>query len=162
VEITFYSHVNVLKAIFCVLGKLGESGRVVPRLLLVHDLHLESSHFKVTMTHNFKVILWEENSLNLVTKLWHKINKNPILNHKLSEFMKLTKIVVVLVVFGLVENEHTFDIINFMKSRLQNQLNTRLDLYTHVFNQRFFILQSFHYDQTITKWQNKIHYCVNV
>jgi len=153
---------NVLKATFCMLGKLGESGRIVPRLLLAHDLDLESSHFKVTMMHNSKVILWEESSLNLVTRLWHKINANPILNHKLSGFMKLAKIVVVLVVFSLVENEHTFDIMSFMKNRLRNQLNTHLDLYTHFFNQRFFILQSFHCDQTITKWQNKIHNCVNV
>jgi hypothetical protein len=153
---------NVLKATFCVLGKLGASERVVPRLLLAHDLDLESSHFKVTMMHNSKVILWEESSLNLVTRLWHKINTNPIFNHKLSEFMKLAKIVVALVVFGLVENEHTFNITSFMKSRLWNQLNTHLDLYTHFFNQQIFILQSFHYDQTITKWQNKIHYCVNV
>ncbi len=111
---------------------------------------------------NSKVILWEESSLNLVTKLWHKINANPILNHKLSKSMKLVEIVVLLAMFGLVENKHTFDIMSFMKSRLRNQLNTHLDLYIHFFNQRFFILQSFHYDQTITKWQNKIDYCVNV
>jgi hypothetical protein len=114
------------------------------------------------MMQNSKVILWEESSLNLVTKLWHKINANPILNHKLSKSMKLVEIVVLLAMFGLVENKHTFDIMSFMKSRLRNQLNTHLDLYIHFFNQRFFILQSFHYDQTITKWQNKIDYCVNV
>jgi hypothetical protein len=74
--------------------------------------------------------------------------------------MKLAKIVVVLEVFGFIEDEHTFNIMNFMKSRLQSQLNIHLNLYTHFFNQHFFILQSFPYDQTITKWQNKIHYYV--
>ncbi len=153
---------NVLKATFCLPSKLGERGRIVPRLLLVHNLDLQSSHFKVTMMHNFKVVLWEENSLNLVTRLWHKVTANPILNHKLLEFMKLAKIVVVLEVFGSIEDRHTCNIMSFMKNRLWNQLNIHLDLCTHFFNQRFFILQSFPYDQTITKWQNKIHYCVNV
>lgn len=76
--------------------------------------------------------------------------------------MKLAKIVVVLEVFGSIEDEHTFNIMSFMKSRLWNRLNIHLDLYTRFFNQRIFILQSFPYDQTITKWQNKIHYFANV
>ncbi len=76
--------------------------------------------------------------------------------------MKLAKIDVVLEMFGLVEDEHTLNTMSFMKSRLWNRLSTHLDLYTCFFNQQFFILQSFPYDQIITKWQNKIHYCVNV
>lgn len=96
---------NVLKATFCLLRKLGESGRVVLALFLIHNLDLRSSHFKVTMMHNFEAILWEENNLNLITKLWHKITINPILNHKLSKFMKLVEIEVVQV-FGLIENKH--------------------------------------------------------
>ncbi len=153
---------NVLKATFCVLGKLGENGRVVPSLLSTHNLDLQLTHFKVTMMHNSKVVLWEESSLNLMTRLWHKIIANPILNHKFLEFMKLAKIVVVLEMFGSIEYEHTFNIMSFMKNRLRNRLNTHLDLCTHFFNQPFCILQSFPYDQTITKWQNKIHYCANV
>jgi len=68
-------------------------------------LDLQSSHFKVTMMHNFEGILWEENNLNLITKLWHKITINPILNHKLSKFMKLVEIEIVQV-FGLIEDKH--------------------------------------------------------
>lgn len=39
-----------------------------------------------------------------MTKVWHKITINLILNHKLSKFMKLVEIDVVQV-FGLVEDK---------------------------------------------------------
>jgi len=89
--------------------------------------------------HNFEDILWEESSLNLMTKLWCKFIINPILNHKLSKFMKLVKIDVVQV-FGLVEDKHIFSTMSFMKSRLRNQLNAHLDFCTHFFNMWFFTL----------------------
>ncbi len=85
------------------------------------------------MMHNYEVSLWEESSLNLVTRLWHKIITNPILNHKLSESMKLVEIVIVQM-FCLVKDECTFNTVSFMKNMLQNQLNIHLDLYTHFFN----------------------------
>jgi hypothetical protein len=72
------------------------------------------------MMHNSKVVLWEESSLNLMTRLWHKIIANPILNHKFLEFMKLAKIVVVREMFGSIEYEHTFNIMSFMNNRLRN------------------------------------------
>jgi hypothetical protein len=46
-------------------------------------------------------------------------------NHKFSKYIKLIEIVVIQVL-GFVENEKTFSTIRFMKSRLQNQLNTHL------------------------------------
>jgi hypothetical protein len=115
----FYFQTNVLKATCCVPCKLGEDGKVVPTLFFTHDLDLQSSHFKVTMMHNSKVVLQEESGLNPMTRLWCKFIANPILNHKLSKFMKLAKIDVVQV-FGLVENEHTFNIMSFMKNMLWN------------------------------------------
>jgi len=69
-----------------------------------------------------------------MTRLWRKIIANPILNHKHSKFMKLAKFGVVQV-FGLVENEHTFNIMNFMKNVLWNRLNTHLNLNTCFFSQ---------------------------
>jgi hypothetical protein len=104
--------------------------------------------------HNYEAILREENNLNLMIRLWCKITTNPILNHKLSKFMKLVEIVIVQV-FNLVEDECTFNTISFMKNRLQKRLNIHLDLYTHSFSQWFFTLQSFHYDQAIAKWKAK-------
>ncbi len=110
----FYFHMNVMKATFRVLCKVGESGKIVLALLLNHILNLQSSHFKMTMIHNFKVVMCKESSLNPTTRLWHKIITSPILHHKLLEYMKLIEIVVVQVL-GFVEDEHTFHIVSFMK-----------------------------------------------
>ncbi len=135
VETTFHSHMNALKAIFCVPHKLGGNGRIgLLALFSTHDLDLQSSHFMVTMMHNYEAILREENNLNLMIRLWCKITTNPILNHKLSKFMKLVEIVIVQV-FNLVEDECTFNTISFMKNRLQKWLNIHLDLYIHSFSQ---------------------------
>jgi hypothetical protein len=84
-----------MKATFSVLCKVGENGKIVFALLLNHILNLQSSHFNMTMIHNFKIVMCEESSLNPTTRLWGKITTSPILNHKLLEYMKLTKIIVV-------------------------------------------------------------------
>jgi hypothetical protein len=98
------------------------------RLLLAHNLDLQCSHFKMTMIHNSKVVMRDqENSLNPITRLWHKLTTSPILNHKLSKYMKLTKIAIVQVL-GFVENENMFNTFNFMKNQLRNQLSVHLDL----------------------------------
>jgi hypothetical protein len=61
----------------------------------------------------------KKNQLNPFTKLSQKNLTSSILYHKLLEFMKLAKIVVVqLEVLGFVEDEQTFNIFNFMKNRL--------------------------------------------
>jgi hypothetical protein len=86
---------NVMKATCRVPCKVGESGKIVHALFSNHILNLQSSHFKMTMIHNFKVVMCEESNLNPVTRLWRKITTSLILNHKLLEFMKLTEIVVV-------------------------------------------------------------------
>jgi hypothetical protein len=45
--------------------------------------------------HNFKIVICKESSLNPVTRIRCKITAFLILNHKLSELMKLTEIVIV-------------------------------------------------------------------
>jgi hypothetical protein len=84
-----------MKATFNVPCKVGESQKIVLALHLNHTWNLQSSHFKMTMIHNFKLVMCEKNSLNPVTRLWHKITSPLILNHKLLEFMKVTEIVVI-------------------------------------------------------------------
>jgi hypothetical protein len=69
------------------------------------------------MGHNFKQFLWEESDLNPLTRLWHKDSRSPILNHKLSEFIKIVEFAAVQV-FGSVEDEHIFKTANFIKNKL--------------------------------------------
>jgi hypothetical protein len=94
----------------------------------------------MTMIHNSEIVMRnQENSLNLITKLWHKLTTFPILNHKLLKYMVLTEIVIVQV-FGSIENEHMFSMFNFMKNQLWNRLSVHLDLCTRSYNQHFFTL----------------------
>jgi hypothetical protein len=53
--------------------------------------------------------------------MWCKVFGSPFLNHKLLKFIKLTEIIVVHM-FGFVEDEHTFNIVAFMKTKPQNYL----------------------------------------
>jgi len=127
----------VLKATFCAPCTMGESGRVVPTLFLVHALDLHVSFFKMTMGHNSNPILHEESDFNPLTKMWHKVSRFPLLNHKLSEFIKHSEIAIVQM-FGFVEDECTFSIVAFIKTKLWNWLNTYLNLCTRFHSQCFF------------------------
>jgi hypothetical protein len=56
------------------------------------------------MLHNAKAIMRKDNQLNLITRLWPKIGQSIILNHNLSKYIKLAKIVCIQVL-GFVEDE---------------------------------------------------------
>lgn len=127
---SFYSHLNVLKAIFCVPRRIGLSANIIFALLDTHTLDLQPSHFKMTMIHNSKVVMCDqENNLNPSTQLRCKVTTFPILNQKLSEYMKLAEIAVIQVL-SFIENKCTFSTLSFMKNQLWNQLNTHVDLCT--------------------------------
>jgi hypothetical protein len=111
---------------------------------------LQSSFFKKIMLHNVEVFLWKENDLDPLTKLWCKFFSFPVLNHKLLEYIKLVEIAIVQVL-SLDENNQTFNIVSFMKNKLQNNVSTHLDLCTRFFNQHLFTVQSFPYDWAIAK-----------
>jgi hypothetical protein len=68
----------------------------------------------MTMCRNFELVLHEENDLNPLTKLWHEVFGSLIFNHKFLELIELAKIATIQV-FGFVEDERTFNIVNFMK-----------------------------------------------
>jgi hypothetical protein len=61
VENIFFSHLNTLKVVFCNPHKIGGLDQDVPPLLLAHILNLQSSHFKMTMLHNYETTLRENN-----------------------------------------------------------------------------------------------------
>jgi hypothetical protein len=107
----------MLKAIFCVLHKVGEYGQIVPTLLSSYKFMLQSSFFEKIMLHDFEVVSSKENDLNPLTKLWCKVFSFPILNHKLLEYIKLVEIAIVQVL-SLDENNQTFNILSFMKNKL--------------------------------------------
>jgi hypothetical protein len=106
IEKTFFFHLSMLKAAICNLRKIGGLDQNVPPLLSTHMLDLQSTHFKMTMLHNFEIVLREENKLNPLTRFWRKISTFVILNLNFLEYIKLAKIIVVPVI-GSIEDERT-------------------------------------------------------
>jgi hypothetical protein len=62
------------------------------------------------------------------------MDSSPNLAHKLNEYNKLAKIVVVQVM-GSMEDEMTFNNLTFMKNKLRNHWTTHLDICVYIFNQ---------------------------
>jgi hypothetical protein len=58
-------------------------------------LDVQSSCFKLIMSHNAKGTMAKHLELNPVTRLWMKINSSSILSGKLSEYNKLVEIAMV-------------------------------------------------------------------
>jgi hypothetical protein len=103
-----------LKVVFCV-GKKIKGGVVVAGLLDSQQLDVQASYFTLTMSHNAEVVMHEPSDVNLVTRMWLKIQSSLLLVLKLSEYIKVTEITL-MQVLSLVEDEKTFSNLAFMKS----------------------------------------------
>jgi hypothetical protein len=79
------------------------------------------------------------------------MQSNVILNNRFFEYMKLVELTIVFVLRN-VNDKHTFSTINFMKSKLRNQLTTNLDLVVRMYVQDVFTLQNFPFHVVITNW----------
>ncbi len=72
--------------------------------------------------------------------------------HYIPKYIKLAEIVIVQVI-GSMEDEHTFNTISFMRSKLKNRLTSHLDLVIYMFSQHFYTLENFAYDVVIQEWK---------
>jgi hypothetical protein len=70
--------------------------------------------------------------MNPLSRLWQKLSSNALLTSKLSELVKLAEIAAV-TVLGSVEDEWTFSTLNYMKSKVRNNLQEHLDLVVRMF-----------------------------
>ncbi len=84
------------------------------------------------MSHNVEAVVHEPSNVNLVTRMWLKIQSFPLLVLKLSEYIKVVEIAMVQVL-GLIEDERIFNNLVFMKTKLHKRLTTHLDLCVHMF-----------------------------
>jgi hypothetical protein len=86
------------------------------------------------------------------------LGSNALLASKLSEFVKVAKVAAV-TILASVEDEHTFSTLNYMKSKVRNNLNDHLDLVVRMYGQSFFDLKTFPMQDAISKWKDvKVHY----
>jgi hypothetical protein len=81
-------------------------------------------------------VMAEPFDTNLMTKLW--VNDNALFIQRLSEYLKLAEIAVVLVL-GFIKDERTFSMLTFMKDKLCNMLGLHWDTTIRMFAQEFYI-----------------------
>jgi len=104
------------------------------------------------MSHNTEVVMHEPSNVNLVTRMWLKIQSSLLLVLKLSEYIKVAEITL-MQVLSLVEDEIFFSNLTFMKSEWRNKLTTHLDLCARMFTQNFYNVSNFPYDAAIVAWK---------
>jgi hypothetical protein len=92
--------------------------------------------------------------INLLTWLWRTLEASRISRHSFPKFFKLAKIAIVQLL-GLVEDEHTFSTLSFMKSKLRNHFNEHLHTVVGMYSQTFFTLNTFPYDTCFDDWKEQ-------
>ena len=108
----------------------------MPALIDAQRLIEQASFLKVTMLNNAQWAVEYNFKVNPFTRLWQKLNSNAFLASKLSEFVKIAEIATI-TIMDLVEDEHTFSTLNYMKSKVRNNLDEHLDLVVRMFGQIF-------------------------
>jgi hypothetical protein len=58
-------------------------------------------------------------------------------------------------ILGSIEDERTFSMLGFMKSKLRNRLGGHLDICVKLFSQPFFTHANFPYGDAIAFWNDK-------
>jgi hypothetical protein len=138
---TFGQHLEVLKRSFGASKRVKEDF-VVPALVDAHRLADQSSFFKLSMTSNSQWAVENSFGFNPLSRRWQKLASNALLASKLSEFVKIAEVAVV-TILGSVEDERTFSTLNYMKSKVRNNLDDHLDLVVRMYGQSFFDLKTF-------------------
>jgi hypothetical protein len=122
-------------------------------LMDARKLDDQESLFICTMESNAKKVMEGDiKSINPLTKLWRVVDTSSMLQHGLSEYLKLAEIATVLVL-GSVEDERTFSTLSFMKDKLRNHLQTHLPLVVSMHGQNFYDIHTFPYEQAYAEWK---------
>jgi hypothetical protein len=77
--------------------------------------------FKIIMKSNAKVALGPLNIINPLTKMWKIIFQFTIIFRNISDYVKLTKIAMIQML-GSMEDEQVFSNLDFIKTKIRNQL----------------------------------------
>jgi hypothetical protein len=119
VEHIFLAQLNILKAHYCHGKNIGANQMYIPLLLDELNLKAQASLFKMTMLANFIVAMKLPLDYNPCSKMWALLTTNQIICSKLSKWLKLVELSMVMV-FGNVEDDMCFFHMSFMKSKLRN------------------------------------------
>jgi len=134
----------VIKVVFCKPKKLVDNDTWVLEVLSITSFDMQQSMFKLAMKSNACATMVKLLDVNLLTQLWHIFSTFKVLACALSKYFKLVEIVMVQV-FGSVEDEQCFNSLAFCKSKLCNRLPTNLGLVVRMFSHKFYTLHNFSY-----------------
>jgi hypothetical protein len=130
-----------------------EVAKICPSILFASGLEMQANIFKIAMKSN-AIAAMAPFHVNCLTWLWKTFEASHILRHSFPKKFKLVKTIIVQVL-GLVEDEHTFSTLTFMKSKLRNHFNEHLHIVVEMYSQTFFILNSFLYDTCFDDWKEQ-------
>jgi hypothetical protein len=148
---TFHQHLEVLKRVYGHLKQFKDE-HIFPALLDARRLSEQSSFFKISMLNNAQWAVDNNFGVNPLTCLWLKLSSNALLASKLLEWIKVAEIAAV-TILGSVEDERTFSTLNYMKSKVRNNLQEHLDLVVRMYGQNFYDLKSYPIHDAIRKWK---------
>lgn len=155
VELNFPKHLRVLADFYGYGRLMGEKDAqvMVPALIDRELLMTQQRIFKTAMRANSPTAMQPPLVLNPLTSLWRTLDAASCLTGEFSEYFKLAEMAVVYVL-GSVEDERYFSSVNFLKSKVRNNLEGHLQLVVGMFSQRIFNLENFPYDATFSDWLN--------
>ena len=113
-------------------------------VLSLANLDMQETLFKITMNEVGSRMMQKPIDINLVTCMWRNVEANTYLLHSLSEYIKVTKLAIVMVL-GNVQDERTFNMLSFMKNKLWDPLIMHLEHEVEMKMQNFYILENFLY-----------------
>jgi hypothetical protein len=114
------------------------------------------SIFKSAMINNSPLVMQSEEvrKSNPLSLLWIKLSASNYFSGYMSEWFKVAKLAVVTVI-GSVEDERTFSILSWMKSKVRNRLNAHLDCTIRLYSQPWWTVKTFPYEAAIAHWEHE-------
>ena len=90
--------------------------------------------------------------LNLVTKLWRRLDANSELSTSFPKYIKLAQIVLIHLL-GSVEDKHAFSMVTLLKNKVRNRLDgEHLSLVAGMYNWSVYSFTSFSYEDYFKQW----------
>lgn len=132
-----------------------QSLKSVEPILSADKLDEQTQMFIMTMKADFQGAMNGDLPLNPLTRLWRRLEASGLLRHKLSEYLKVVEMAVV-IVLGNVEDERTFSTLSFMKNKLQNRLSIHLPLVVAMHAQQHNGLANFPYNAAYDLWKTHV------
>jgi hypothetical protein len=119
-------------------------------------------YFVVTMKSSCNSTMLPLFSCNPTSWLWQRLGSNGILEERLSKFLELIEISIV-ITLGSIEDERTFSTLTYIKNKLKNHFTIHLDMVIRMHVQKFYFLSIFLFYIAIRDWQTSKHrYCVDL